>query len=189
MFAPGSVIPVLPGLEQPPPPATAGSLEQGQVSPALLVALMDAMVLWRSQERTVANRPALKGEFGQTSLSPCYAGLRQADTSSRAWKGFCSFSLYFGPQILYIMGSKLTKKISQIPPLLFSTTCSSNVVQTSRVIGNRGTSLRGIVKEGHLNPWTPRVPASHTPILTVYSLLPGELQVSMHLFFCQREEV
>lgn len=85
------------------------------------------------------------------------------------------------------------QKIPEIPLPLFSTTCSPSVVQTLRVIGNCGTSLRGTVKdaclEGHLNPWTSIFPASLRPILTVYSPLSADFQVSMPLFFHQREEV
>lgn len=82
---------------------------------------MDAMVLWRSQERTVANRPALKGEFGQTSLSPCYACLRQADTSSSAWKGSAPSASTLGLKSYIYYGIKTNKKnlSNPTPSLLY----------------------------------------------------------------------
>lgn len=75
----------------------------------------------------------------ETSLSNCYGCDGQGDTSSSSWEEQalqadpCSFHLYFGPQILYVMGSggtKLTKKSKRNPHPLFTTTYSSTIDQT-----------------------------------------------------------
>lgn len=164
--------------------------DQGQVSPAFHMALIKAMSLWRSQERAVINKPALKGECVETDQSgPCYACLGQGDTFSSTWKDFCSFSLCFGPQIPYVMrswGTKPTTKINPNPTpsllyYLFFHCCPKPVYyRKSWHIPQRHCGL---------NPWIPTAPASHRPVLTVYSLLSGGFQVSMALFFCQRKAV
>lgn len=144
-------------------------------------------------EQWCTNLPWRANMLRQTSLSPC---------SRRHILQYLERLLLLQPllwasnPICYgIMENKTNKKpqTNQILHSLFSTTCSSTVVQTLPAIGNRGTSFRGTVRdahlEGYLNPWTSAAPASHRPILPVYSLLSGDFQVCMPLVFCQREAV
>lgn len=147
LFASGSLIPASLGWSSHhllPLQGHWAPTDQGQVSPAFHRALINVMVLWRSQERTVINKPAPKGELETDQSEPLLCLPLSGRQSSSTWKHLCSFCLYLGPQILYIMeswGTEPTKNPpNPTPSLLYS--LFSSVVQTSRVTGIHCSSLR-----------------------------------------------
>lgn len=97
----------------------------------------------------------------KSSLSNCYAYNSQGDVSSSLWKEQAPQAASTLGLIPYddVLENKLTKPHQNKPhTLFFATICSSTIVQTTHVTGNRAPCLRGTSRDadlgGHLIPET-----------------------------------